>query len=643
MDNADVHKNKIVIIGNPNVGKSALFNNLTKDYSIVANYPYTTIKVTRGEIKIEGKTFELIDTPGINSLEIQSEDEIIARDILIREHPEYIIQCIDATNLKASLLLTSELLELNIPLVICLNNIDGAMQKGILIDSAKLSSLLGIPVVETIATEGKGLSELIKNILRTKPAKNGFKHKDFVERSLEKVSRNFPSQNAPSSAVLLLLLLQDKGIEEWVLEQYGESIYQDVKNLTHYLRTSIPSPLTRILFKAREEWAEKITDTVTGESRVISTRFLEKFGELTRHPVYGWPILGVIIYLTYILVGKLGAVVLVDYINVQLFDPFNEFLGNIIPWDFWRDFAVGDYGILTMGLANALGTVLPILTLFFLILNTLEDTGYLPNLCILSNRFFQKVGLSGKSILPIVLGFGCKTMATLATKILDSRKERYIAIFLIAFAIPCSAQLGVSIGILALFHFSSFMIVFGVLLLVEIIAGVLLNKIIKEETHTDFILEIPPIRLPNIKNLLLKTYYRLKWFLTEAIPLFILGALILFVMDKLLILKGIEIILSPIIVKFLNLPIECVEAFLLCLARYEAGAVILFNLVKEGQLDYIQAIVSVIILTCFVPCFANIMAMIKELGAKSALLMALVITASSILIGGAVNYFMRLF
>ena len=643
MDNADVHKNKIVIIGNPNVGKSALFNNLTKDYSIVANYPYTTIKVTRGEIKIEGKTFELIDTPGINSLEIQSEDEIIARDILIREHPEYIIQCIDATNLKASLLLTSELLELNIPLVICLNNIDGAMQKGIFIDSAKLSSLLGIPVVETIATEGKGLSELIKNILRTKPAKNGFKHKDFVERSLEKVSRNFPSQSVPSSAVLLLLLLQDKGIEEWVLEQYGESIYQDVKNLTHYLRTSIPSPLTRILFKAREEWAEKITDTVTGESRVISTRFLEKFGELTRHPVYGWPILGVIIYLTYILVGKLGAVVLVDYINVQLFDPFNEFLGNIIPWDFWRDFAVGDYGILTMGLANALGTVLPILTLFFLILNTLEDTGYLPNLCILSNRFFQRVGLSGKSILPIVLGFGCKTMATLATKILDSRKERYIAIFLIAFAIPCSAQLGVSIGILALFHFSSFMIVFGVLLLVEIIAGVLLNKIIKEETYSDFILEVPPIRLPNIKNLLLKTYYRLKWFLTEAIPLFILGALILFVMDKLLILKGIEIILSPIIVKFLNLPIECVEAFLLCLARYEAGAVILFNLVKEGQLDYIQAIVSVIILTCFVPCFANIMAMIKELGAKSALLMALVITASSILIGGAVNYFMRLF
>ena len=642
MGNTTIHKNKIAILGNPNVGKSTLFNNLTKKYSIVSNYPYTTIEVARGDIKIEGKTFELIDTPGINSLEIQSEDEIITRDIIIKEHPEYIIQCIDAANQKASLLLTSELIELNIPLIICLNNIDGAMQKGIWVDSDKLSQLLGVPVIETIATEGKGLKELIKTILQTKYTRNGFKHKDFIEKDLEKISRYFPPQNIPSDGLLLLLLLQDKGIEEWIREQYGESIYQDVKNLTNYMRTSISSPITRIILNDRNQWVERISGAVTGKSKVFSTRFLEKFGGLTRHPIYVWPILGVIIYLTYILVGKLGAVVLVDYINVQLFDPSVEYIGSIIPWDFWRDFAVGEYGILTMGLANALGTVLPILALFFLILNTLEDTGYLPNLCILSNRFFQKVGLSGKSILPIVLGFGCKTVATLATKILDSKKERYIAIFMIAFAIPCSAQLGVNIAILAFFPFSAFVIVFGVLTLVEIIAGVSLNKIIKEDTPTDFILEIPPIRFPNIKNLLIKTYYRLKWFLIEAVPLFIFGALLLFFMDRLLILQFIEKLLSPIIVSFLGLPIKCVEAFLLCIARHEAGAVLLMNLVKTGQLDCVQSCVSIIIVTCFVPCFANIMAMMKELGAKRALLMTCVITVSSILIGGAVNYFMRL-
>jgi ferrous iron transport protein B len=411
--------------------------------------------------------------------------------------------------------------------------------------------------------------------------------------------------------------------------------------LTRYAKTSLQTPLARIVFKERNEWVEHIVTTVSGRSKIISTRLLETCGALTRHPVYGWPILGAIIYATYLLVGKVGAVFLVDSINAYLFDPLITTVGNSIPWEFWRDFAVGDYGILTMGLANALGTVLPILALFFLILNTLEDTGYLPNLCILSNRFFQKIGLSGKSVLPIILGFGCKTVATLATKILDSRKERYIAIFLIAFAIPCSAQLGVNIAVLAYFPVSAFLLVFCVLALVEIMAGLLLNKIIKQEAITDFILEIPPIRLPNVKNLLIKTYYRLKWFLIEAVPLFIIGALVLFTMDKLRILHVVERMLSPLVVSFLGLPIKCVEAFLLCIARHEAGAVILMQLVKTDQLDYVQACVSIIIVTCFVPCFANLMAMIKELGMKSALVMAGIIIVSSIFIGGAVNYLMR--
>ncbi len=643
MKKPHIHKNKIVIVGNSNVGKSSLFNHLSKNYSLVANYPYTTIAVARGEITLESKKFELIDTPGIYSLEIQSEDEIVTRDILIKEHPEFIIQCIDAANIKTSLLLTSQLLELNIPLIMCLNNIDGAMQKGIVVDSAKLSTIVGVPVIETMATEGEGLGELRRRILKTKPPANGFKHKEFIERDLEKVAGYFPVEHVPSPGILLLFLLGDKDIEKWILNQYGESIYHDVKQLAQYVKSSIPTPLGRIVFKDRSEWVEQIVNAVSGRSKIISTQFLEKCGALTRHPVFGWPILGAIIFATYLIVGKLGAVIIVDFLNAHLFDPLTAFIGASIPWDFWRDFAVGDYGILTMGLINALGTVLPILTLFFLILNTLEDTGYLPNLCILSNRFFQKIGLSGKSVLPIVLGFGCKTVATLATRILDSRKERYIAIFLIAFAIPCSAQLGVNIAVLAYFPVSAFVLVFSVLALVEIMAGMVLNRIIKAEATTDFILEIPPVRLPNIKNLLLKTYYRLKWFLMEAVPLFIIGALVLFIMDKLLILNLIKMLLSPIVVSFLGLPIKCVEAFLLCIARHEAGAVLLMQLVKSGQLDFTQSCVSIIIVTCFVPCFANLMAMIKELGMKKAMFMALVIIVSSILIGGSVNYFMRLF
>lgn len=643
MSHTAVHKDKIVIVGNSNVGKSSLFNHLTREYSIVANYPYTTIEIARGTLAIGGRQFELIDTPGIYSLEIQSADEIVTRDILIKEHPECVIQCIDAANLKTSLLLTSQLLELAAPLIICLNNVDGAGKKGIEIDSIELSRSLGVPVIETVASEGKGLPDLRRAILDTKYPSNGFKHTEFIQGHLEKIARHFPDHNRPPSALVLLLLLGDALIEEWVQKYYGEAICRNAANEARAIRASVTTPLGRIVFNRRNEWSNAIMRLVSGTTALTASRLLERFGALARHPVYGWLILAGIVYVTYLLVGKLGAIVLVPAINEHFFNPLTSFIGSLVPFAFWRDFLVGDYGILTLGFANAVGTVIPILALFFFVLNTLEDIGYLPNLCILSNRFFQQIGLSGKSVLPIILGFGCKTAATLTTRILDSKKERYIAIFLIAFAIPCSAQLGINIAVLAFFPISAFIFVFGMLAVVEIIAGVILNKGIQEETRTDFILEIPVIRVPTVKNLLLKTYYRLKWFAVETVPLFVLGALVLFVMERLLILDLLKAFLSPVVVSFLGLPVKCVEVFLLCIARREAGAVILLQLLKAGQIDYVQACVGTITISLFMPCFANVMAMIKELGWKAALLMVLVITSSSILIGGLINHLMRIF
>ena len=643
MSHTAVHKDKIVIVGNSNVGKSSLFNHLTREYSIVANYPYTTIEIARGTLAIGGRQFELIDTPGIYSLEIQSADEIVTRDILIKEHPECVIQCIDAANLKTSLLLTSQLLELATPLIICLNNVDGAGKKGIEIDSIELSRSLGVPVIETVASEGKGLPDLRRAILDTKYPSNGFKHTEFIQGHLEKIARHFPDHNRPPSALVLLLLLGDALIEEWVQKYYGDAICRNAANEARAIRASVTTPIGRIVFNRRNEWSNGIVRLVSGTTALTASRFLERFGALARHPVYGWLILAGIVYVTYLLVGKLGAIVLVPAINEHFFNPLTSFIGSLVPFAFWRDFLVGDYGILTLGFANAVGTVIPILALFFFVLNTLEDIGYLPNLCILSNRFFQQIGLSGKSVLPIILGFGCKTAATLTTRILDSKKERYIAIFLIAFAIPCSAQLGINIAVLAFFPISAFIFVFGVLAVVEIVAGVILNKGIQEETRTDFILEIPVIRIPTVKNLLLKTYYRLKWFAVETIPLFVLGALVLFVMERLLILDLLKVFLSPVVVSFLGLPVKCVEVFLLCIARREAGAVILLHLLKAGQIDYVQACVGTITISLFMPCFANVMAMIKELGWKAALLMVLVITGSSILIGGLINHLMSIF
>jgi ferrous iron transport protein B len=307
-----------------------------------------------------------------------------------------------------------------------------------------------------------------------------------------------------------------------------------------------------------------------------------------------------------------------------------------------KRFLIGDYGLLTTGLFNAIGTVLPIITLFFLVLNLLEDVGYLSNLVILTNRLFKKIGLSGKSILPIVLGFGCKTMATLSTKILDSKKEKYIAIFLIGLAIPCSSQLSVNIAVLALQPISAFITVLLVLFIIEISAGLILNRIIPEKKQPDFILEIPPIRLPDIALLLKKTYYRTVWFLKEAVPLFLLGALILFVLHETSGIYYLEQLLRPVIVTFLNLPINFSEALVMSLARSEAGAVLIMKMVKQGELDPTQVMVAIIVITLFVPCISNIMAMIKELRMKKALIMVATITVTAFLIGGLINFLLRI-
>ena len=640
---ATPHKKKVAIVGNPNVGKSTLFNQLTKAYSLVANFPYTTISVARAEIVISGERFEIIDTPGILSLDMQSEDGMVTRDILLRERPEFIILCLDANNLKRSLMLASQIFELGIPVVACLNMIDESQQKGIHINREKFAQLLGAPVVETVASEGHGIKQLLKKIPQALAPTEKIHYTAGIENAVREIARGFlPGVKLPR-AVALLLLQKDQAIERYLRETFGDARAAQAGAAATGVQRKFREPLARHILEKRTRWAERIAREVTRSRERFPGRAGEVIGSLARHPVWGWFIMAAIVYGTYFIVGSVGAGMIVPLLDERIFVPLNTALGSMIPWGLAREFMVGPYGILTTGVANAVGTVLPILTLFFLVLNFLEDIGYIANLCVLSHRPFRRIGLSGKAVLPIILGFGCKTMATLTTKILDSRKERYIAIFLIAFAIPCSPLIGINLAILSYYRISAFLTVLAVLTLMEIASGLLLNRIIRQDTSTDFILEIPPIRLPILKNLATKTYYRIKWFLVEAVPLFIAGSCILFALDKLHILAMIKRLIFPIIATFLNLPVQVVDAFLLSLTRKEAGAVILLNLAHNHQLDSVQAIVGTIILTCFFPCFANIMTIVKELGVRSALFMLLVISAFSVIIGGAVNYLLRLF
>jgi ferrous iron transport protein B len=638
----DYHKNVILLIGNPNVGKTSIFNQLSRKYAITANYPFTTVELNTDAIRVYGKEFELIDAAGIYRLDHPSEDGQLTRDIIFKNHPEIIIQVFEAANIERSLLLTAQLLELKIPLIVVLNMIDETAKQGIRINSGMLSEQLHVPVIETIAIEGKGIDEIKRAIRKLKSSGQIVQYPRIVQQFYQEMMALFPQKNKPPRPIITLLALEDPFAIRWIEENYGREIAQKVNDRYDKFLDKNVVNLSIAILNSQNSWLQNIIEQVVTQKGEITKFGIQKFGQWSRHPVYGWIIVGGVIFLTYLIVGKFGATLLVNKLDQYLFRPLIEHIDTLVPWAVVNRFLIGDYGLLTTGLFNAIGTVLPIITLFFLVLNFLEDIGYLTNLIILTNRLFKKVGLTGKSILPIVLGFGCKTMATLSTKILDSNKEKYIAIFLIGLAIPCSSQMSVIIAVLALQPISAFLIVISMLFMIEIIAGLVLNRIIPEEKYSDFIIEIPPIRLPDVKLLLQKTYYRTMWFLKEAVPLFIFGALLLFILHETGGMMYLEWALRPIVVSFLNLPINFSEALVMSLARSEAGAVLIMNMVKQGDLNTIQVIVSIIVITLFIPCISNVMAMIKELKLKKAMVMMTIITITAFLIGGLINYILRL-
>ncbi len=631
------NQKKVAIVGLPNTGKTQIFNNLTGEYNVVANYPLTTIKIKRTHCQIRNQAYEVIDTPGLHSLYIDSEDEQVARDLIFSEKPEVIIQCIDANQLKQSLALTADLLELGIPMVITLNAIDETSRRGIWIDSVGLSRLLRVPVVESIAVTGQGTEELRDAVGNARRGKWEIRYGDTIEKRISAIESRLPEDLPYKHKLSILLMMNDPFMADYLEKAYDEAKIAPIKKEVNKGRLQFGGNISRAISNRRSEWVDDITEEVVRKQRIAPREFTKGFARLSRHPVFGIPILLMIVFVTYLLVVNVANTI-AEWMNDVLWVPIENGITGIFPAGFWHDLLIGDYGVLSLGLANAIITVLPILSIFFIMLHILEDIGYIPNLSVLTKKIFEKLGLGGAAIMPMVLGFGCKTMATLTTKSLHSKRERYIAIYLIAFAIPCAPQMGLNMGILGRMGIKAFVIAFSVLTFVEIAAGITLNKILKEEEKSYFIQELPSMRLPNPKAVLVKTYYRLYWFLKEAIPVFIYAALALFALDKSGILDATKRALSPVIEGLLGLPLKMVDALILSMARHEAAAGLIIKLIEKGELNYVQCIVAVTIATMFVPCFANIMAMIKELGAKRALGMAVIINISAFLIAGALNW-----
>lgn len=638
---------KIVLIGNPNVGKSAIFGLLTGKYVTVSNYPGTTVEVTQGNIKLDSKRLLLIDTPGVNSLIPMSEDEKVTRDILLKEAPSAVIQVGDSKNLKRTILIFLQLSEMGLPLILDLNMIDEAMDRGIIIDTDKLKKILDVDVVSTIAPQKKGIKELKEALQSPKKASIQLTYEPAIEEYIEKISRFLPPTTISKRSLSIMILCEDESLREWLKANIKVETLSKIEILTNECKLKVKDSIHYLISKTRIEKAEEIANTVIMRIDMGKSQLIQTIGRISMHPVYGIPLLLLILYGLYQFVGVFGAGTLVDFFEKTIFGEYinptaTKIVQAIVPFEIVQELLVGEYGIITVALTYAIAIILPITFTFFIAFALLEDSGYLPRLAILSNKLFNLIGLNGKAVLPMVLGLGCGTMAVMTARILETKRDRIITTFLLALAIPCSAQLGVILGMLSSLSLKATIIWVLSLFLIALFTGFLASKLVGGE-RTDFFLEIPPLRIPHLKNILIKTMGRIEWYLKEAVPLFILGTLILFTLNKLDILVILEKAASPIIVNVLDLPPKTTEAFIIGFLRRDYGAAGLYTMAQQGLLTPIQTLVSLVTITLFVPCLANFFMIIKERGIKTAIWIITIVFISAFVFGGLLNWILRYF
>jgi ferrous iron transport protein B len=636
----EISGNSIALIGHPNVGKSALFQRLTGQKVMISNYPGTTVEIARGVVKnIPGTT--IIDTPGVIAFPPHTEDEQVTARVLFSESLKAILQVGDAKNIRRTLLLTVQLAEMGLPLVLALNMMDEADARGVKIDRDMLSELLSVPIVPTTAVRGLGIQTLTGSLKTARPPEFHMSYPAEIETSLEDICASLPEAPIARRALALLWLSGDAVAENWILERVDGQTFNSLCSKRDTLQGYSDIPLPAVIQHVRLLFVEDLAARALVESGMQWQGASARLGRLSTHPLWGIPILALVLYGMYWFVGVFGAGTLVGWLENGLFaEVINPWVTNSIyrwvPVPLLADLLVGKYGLWTMGMTYALALILPIVSTFFLAFGILEDTGYLPRLAVLSNRLFSRLGLNGRAVLPMVLGLGCVTMATLTTRVLENKRERLLVTLLLALAIPCSAQLGVVMGLLAGISFTAGLIWGGVVFLVLLAVGWLAARLVPGE-RTQLLVELPPLRWPIFNNVVLKTLARLEWYVKEVVPLFLLGTAIMFLLDKSSILGWLIHNAEPLVTGWLGLPPEASAAFLMGFLRRDFGATGLFVIESQGLLSPLQVVVAMVTITLFIPCIASVMVISKERGWRSATGILLVVFPLAFLIGGLLN------
>ena len=626
----------VLLVGNPNVGKSVLFSNLTDRYVTVSNFPGTTVDIVRAKARGGRDDLEIVDSPGVNDLAPRSEDARVTRQLLDDMPQATVVQVVDAKNLRRALLLTLQLADLERPMVLVLNMADELEQRGGHIDEQRLQEILGIPVVSAVAVANRGTDELLAALDRAAvPRLNGAAvgvFADEYERNkallarVNQVLEETYSMVQPQRASLgvrlgfwamhpvkgLFFLLASLAVVFWFVGLLGAGTLVDLLEVGLFEQRLNPMAIRAVdaVMPFPHQHAKGVVAATIGVPvspvHEIHLATLERTVAGTDYTLSG------------------------------------ELSGASVVFQFVHDLLVGKFGAVTMALSYAFAIVLPIVTTFFLLFSLLEDSGYLPRMAIMVNKLFRIMGLNGKAVLPMILGLGCDTMATMTTRILETRKERLVTTMLLALAVPCSAQLGVLLAMMASLSIGG--AVFWVVLMgsVLLVVGWLTSRVFEGEV-SEFILEIPPMRRPQFTNVWIKTVSRVNWYLKEVIPLFVVGTGVLFVFDRFGLLDRLARLGEPLVTGWLGLPAEMANAFLVGFMRRDFGAIYILDAATgpESILSSHQILVSMVTITLFMPCFANFLMIAKEHGQRVAWSMLGFIFPFAFLVGGLVHHLGR--
>jgi ferrous iron transport protein B len=624
----------IALVGQPNSGKSTIFNAVAGYKTVTANFPGATVEMTQTVVTFAGAQFDLVDVPGIYSLCAPSLEDQHAADALLALEPDVVIHVVDSSLLSRSLELTLQLLEVGRPLVVCLNMIDEAQRKGTVIDAAGLEQELGVSVVPTIATRGEGIPSLFRAAVEAAGRRRTGRVVP-MSRDVESVVARLESRLPPGAAakvglprrLIALELLESGQRLEQRLGEDDPRLLDELGRLRRKLSDSHGRPPDVVISSERHALSMNLFERVARVRARSGESAQDRVDRWLMHPVWGYLVLAAVLLGFFYAVFGLGR--FVETPLVALFARLDAWLRSSLPPASLRLVFLG--GVLE-GFAGGVAIVLPYLVPFLAGMAVLEDLGYIPRVAFLMDALMHRIGLHGKAVIPFVLGYGCSVPAVMAARMMESPRDRYVTAFLASF-VPCAARTTIVFALVGYFVGPLPALGFYLLnLLVVAAAGRLMLRVLPE-VSPGLILEIPPYRLPHARATLQKLWFRLREFIVVAWPILIAGSLVLSLLEHFELSGAVNAALAPITSVLLGLPPEVGVSLVFGILRKELTIVMLVQALGTADFAAVLTTAQMCVYTAFalfyVPCLATLATLRAVIGTRAMLLVALLSTGTA--------------